>query len=361
MRPRTLAHINLGALRHNLLAIKAMAPHSQLMAVVKANAYGHGLAGISKALQEADGCAVATVEEAATLRENGWQGRLLLLQGFADTSELDASIELNADVVLHQQSQLDLLANSGRKLTQAVWIKLETGMHRLGFELDQLPRLSQQLCANQVHVLTHFAEAEEKNSAAVQGQIFRFENTVHGLGYSKSMANSAAILNYPQSHADWVRSGLMVYGVSPLAEGTGKDLGLLPVMTFSSRLLAVKTCQAGDQVGYGSTYTCNDEMLIGTVAVGYGDGYPWQASSRSDGQTQVLIAGALCPIIGRVSMDMLAVDLRPVEELGIPVTEGETVILWGEGLPVEEVACSIGTIAYELLCGLSGRVKYLYE
>lgn len=330
------------------------------MAVVKANAYGHGIAGITTALQSADCCAVATIEEATTLRENGWQGRLLLLQGFVDKQELEAAIELNAETVIHQQSQLGLLAKSGHKLEQPVWIKLETGMHRLGFEPDQFPSLCEQFPIDQLRVMTHFASAEESNNTSVLKQIGLFEKACQGLTYQRSMANSAAILNYPQSHADWVRSGLMIYGVSPLAEGCGKDLGLQPVMTFSARMLTVKTCRSGDQLGYGSTYTCSQEMQVGTVAVGYGDGYPWQASSRPNSQTNVLIADVLCPVIGRVSMDMLAVDLRPLEKLNTQVQAGADVILWGQGLPVEDIARSIGSIPYELLCGLSGRVHYQY-
>ncbi len=361
MRPRTLAHINLDALRHNVQCIQAMAPQSQLMAVVKANAYGHGIAGITTALQGADCCAVATLEEARALRQNGWQGRLLLLQGVADKQEAKAAIELDAEVVLHQQDQIDLLTEYALKPSQPVWIKLETGMHRLGFELDQLPALCQQLPTNQIHLMSHFASAEESNNASVLKQIELFENASSGLAYQRSMANSAAIINYPQSHADWVRSGLMVYGVSPLAEGCGKDLGLQPVMTFSARMLAVRTCHSGDHVGYGSSYTCSEEMQVGTVAVGYGDGYPWQASSRPSSQTNVLIADVLCPIIGRVSMDMLAVDLRPLEKLNIQAQAGDDVILWGQGLPVEDIARSIGSIPYELLCGLSGRVCYQYK
>ncbi len=331
------------------------------MAVVKANAYGHGIAGITSALQGADCCAVATLEEASSLRQNDWQGRLLLLQGFADKQELEAAIELNAEVVLHQHSQLDLLAKYVNKLKQPVWVKLETGMHRLGFELDQFPALCQKFSVDQLHVMTHFASADESNNASVLKQIELFENACQGLTYQRSMANSAAILNYPQSHADWVRSGLMIYGVSPLAEGCGKDLGLQPVMTFSARMLTVKTCHSGDQLGYGSTYTCSQKMQVGTVAVGYGDGYPWQASSRPNAQTNVLIADVLCPVIGRVSMDMLAVDLRPLEKLNIQVQAGVDVILWGQGLPVEDIARSIGSIPYELLCGMSGRVCYQYE
>ena len=361
MRPRTLAHIDLDALRHNLQCIRAMASQSKLIAVVKANAYGHGLAGITTALEAADCCAVATVEEAATLRDNGWQGRLLLLQGFADRQELEASIELNTELVIHQQSQLDLLAESGCKLKQKVWIKLETGMHRLGFPLEQFPALCQQFPARQINVMTHFASAEEDNNASVIDQFSRFQAALNGTTYSRSMANSAAIVNYPQSHADWVRSGLMIYGVSPLATGSGQDLGLRPVMTFSARLLAIQTCRSGDMVGYGSTYKCSEDMQVATIAVGYGDGYPWQASSRPDRQTNVLLAGQLCPIIGRVSMDMLAIDLRPLQKLNIKVEAGDEVILWGEGLPVEDIARSIESIPYELLCGLSGRVNYRYE
>ena len=361
MQYRTVAKIDLSAIAHNISVIQQLAPQSQLMAVVKANAYGHGLAAVTPALWAADATAVATLEEAATLRANGWQGRLMLLQGFATAAELDAAIELQTEVVVHQPSQLALLEASGKKLKQRVWIKLETGMNRLGFPADKVAVISQKLQSYQLGLMTHFASADEAGNSSVLEQISRFESAVNGLDFPRTLANSAATINYPQAHADMVRCGLMLFGVSPLADGCGADLGLQPVMRFSSRLLTVKQCQRGDLVGYSGTYSCPQDMPIGVVAIGYGDGYPWHASSHAGvNPTMLMIKGVECPVIGRVSMDMLAVDLRPLDSLGVGVEQGDEVILWGPELPIENLARSIGSIPYELLCGLTGRVSYQY-
>ncbi len=362
MHARTLAKIDLKALAHNLEIIRKLVPKSQLMAVVKANAYGHGLSSIVSALASADATGVATVEEAASLRENGWRGRLMLLQGFANIAELNTAIELETEVVIHQASQLTLLENSGKKLQQRIWIKLETGMNRLGFPAHQAAKLCQRLEQYQLGLMTHFACADELECPSVLTQISRFEEAVKGFDLPKTLANSAATLNYPQAHADMVRCGLMLFGVSPLASGCGADLGLRPVMRFCSRLLTVKRCQRGDSVGYNSTYTCEENMPVGVVAIGYGDGYPWHASSDTGANpVMLMLAGVACPVIGRVSMDMLAIDLRPLKLRNIQVQQGAEVILWGPELPIENLARSIGSIPYELLCGLTGRVNYQYK
>ncbi|MCF6226560.1 MAG: alanine racemase [Xanthomonadales bacterium] len=362
MQFRTLARIDLNALTHNISVIAKLAPQSLLMAVVKANAYGHGLASITPALATADAAGVATLEEATTLRANGWQGRLVLLQGFANVAELDAAIELETEVVVHQHSQLELLATRRDSFKQRLWIKLETGMNRLGFPADQLNAILQQLQQYPLGLMTHFASADEPDNSSVLAQISRFEATVAGIDLPKTLANSAAILNYPQAHGDMVRCGLMLFGVSPLAQGCGANLGLRPVMRFSSRLLAVKACQAGDLVGYNGTYSCSENMPIGVVAIGYGDGYPYLASSHTGEKSAMLmLKGVKCPIVGRVSMDMLSIDLRPLQALGVQAESGDEVILWGPELPVENLACSIGSIPYELLCGLTGRVNYQYH
>lgn len=362
MQFRTVAQIDLSALAHNISVIQKLAPQSLLMAVVKANAYGHGLAAVTPALAAAGATAVATVEEAATLRTNGWQGRLMLLQGFATAAELEAAIELETEVVVHQSSQLELLATKGQDLNSRVWIKLETGMNRLGFPASQMKAISQQLQQYQLGFMTHFASADEIDNPSVLAQISHFESAVGGLDLPKTLANSAATLNYPQAHADMVRCGLMLFGVSPLLEGCGADLGLHPVMRFSSRLLTLKQCSRGDLVGYSGTYSCPQDMPVGVVAIGYGDGYPWHASSHAGVKPAMLmIKGVECPVVGRVSMDMLAVDLRPLESVGIRVEQGDEVILWGPELPIENLARSIGSIPYELLCGLTGRVSYQYR
>ncbi|MCF6264687.1 MAG: alanine racemase [Xanthomonadales bacterium] len=366
MQFRTLARIDLSALAHNISVIAKLAPQSQLMAVVKANAYGHGLASVTPvltaALAAADAAGVATLEEATTLRANGWQGRLMLLQGFANAQELDAAIELETEVVVHQHAQLELLAARADSFKQRVWVKLETGMNRLGFPADQLNAILQQLQQYTLGLMTHFAAADETDNPSVLAQISRFEAAVSEIDLPKTLANSAATINYPQAHADMVRCGLMLFGVSPLAQGCGADLGLRPVMRFSSRLLAVKKCQAGDLIGYNGTYSCPENMPIGVVAIGYGDGYPYLVSNRTgDKPAMLMLKGVKCPVVGRVSMDMLAIDLRPLETLGVQAEQGEEVILWGPELPVENLARSIGSIPYELLCGLTGRVNYQYH
>jgi len=360
---RTRARIDLSALAHNISVIAELAPQSLVMAVVKANAYGHGLASVTPALKAAGAVGVATPEEAATLRANGWQGRLILLQGLANAAELDTAIELGAEVVVHQHSQLELLLTAqGDKFKQRVWIKLETGMHRLGFSADQLSAILSSLQQYPLGLMTHFASADEPDNPSVLAQISRFESAVSEIDLPKTLANSAGIINYPQAHADMVRCGLMLFGVSPLAQGCGADLGLQPVMRFSSRLLAVKPCQAGDLVGYNGTYSCPEKMSIGVVAIGYGDGYPYRASSRTGEQAaMVMLKGVECPVIGRVSMDMLTIDLRPLKALSVQVEPGDEVILWGPELPIENLARSIRTIPYELLCGLTGRVNYQYH
>jgi len=358
---RTLARIDLSAIAHNISVVRSLAPQSLLMAVVKANAYGHGLASITAALATVGAAGVATLEEAATLRANGWQGRLMLLQGFANAAELDAAIELETEVVVHQNFQLELLAARGNGFKQRVWIKLESGMHRLGFPADQLSAILSRLKAYPLGLMTHFASADEVDKSSVLTQISRFETAVSGVDLPKTLANSAAILNYPQAHADMVRCGLMLFGVSPLPQGCGADLGLRPVMRFCARLLAVKQCWAGDLVGYNGTYNCPEYMSIGVVAIGYGDGYPYLASSSTERTpAMVMLKGVKCPVVGRVSMDMLAIDLRPLKTLDIQVEQGCEVVLWGPELPVENLARSIGTIPYELLCGLTGRVNYQY-
>ncbi|MEM9057813.1 MAG: alanine racemase, partial [Pseudomonadota bacterium] len=320
-------------------------------------AYGHGADALVPALDHADGCAVARLAEAVALRRAGWGGRVVVLGGARTPGELQRAADLGADLVVHTQEQVAMLTSARLAAPVEVWLKLDTGMHRLGFDAhgfstarDALNRCD--AVAGAVRLMTHLACADERGSAHTQGQLDAFAGAVDGVTGERSVANSAGVLAWPDSHGDWVRPGLMLYGVSPFAGESAASLGLTPVMTLESRLIAVKTVPAGGAVGYGATWTATAPTRLGIVAVGYGDGYPWRLGTGGAPGAAVLIDGQRCPLVGRVSMDMVAVSLE-----GCPgARRGDPVVLWGEGLPVEEVAAWAGTIPYELLCGIASRV-----
>lgn len=347
------AEINTQALRNNLQQVRNAAPECSIMAVIKANAYGHGLVSIAKALQQADGFAVACLAEAQQLRDAGIQKPLLLLQGIQNASELAQAQRLALELVVHHKGQIDLLEQTASTVPIKVWLKVDTGMHRLGVALREADDCWQRLqtCPSvdaSVHLMTHLANADDVNDQTTQRQINRFYDLHAASDAQCSIANSAGILAWPTSHANWVRPGIMLYGVSPFIDGEAAHSGLQPVMTLTSQLIAVKTLLKGATVGYGGSWECPEDMPVGIVSIGYGDGYPRHAASG----TPVLVNGQRVPLIGRVSMDMLCVDLRNVPEAHV----GDSVTLWGEGLAVEEVARYAGTIAYELLCQITGRV-----
>jgi alanine racemase len=347
MRP-IRARIDSGALRHNLGVAKRRAPRSRTWAVVKANAYGHGLARAAAALAAADGLALIELEAALALRRSGERRPILLLQGFYAPQELEAIAAHALAVVVHDAEQLAILekARLGKKL--AVYAKLNTGMNRLGFPEEDFRNALERLraCAGEITLMTHFADADGK--CGVQWQLARFEAATAGVELPRSLANSAAILRYPQTHADWVRPGIMLYGCSPFPDEGAKQLGLKPVMTVSSELVAVRGLSAGDSVGYGCTFTADGPLRVGIVACGYADGYPRHAPTG----TPILVCGKRTRTLGRVAMDMLFADLTGIPEAAV----GSPVTLWGEGLSADEVAASAGTVSYELLCALSPRV-----
>lgn len=348
----TCARINLQALQHNLGIARQYAGQSKVMAVIKANGYGHDMASVAHALIEADGFAVATVDEAIELREIGISQPIVLLEGPFSTDELGLIRGYQLQVCIHNDEQIEMLEQAlpGNEIT--VWLKLDTGMNRLGFAPEQAVEKYQRLfdCEHveQVHLLTHFACADTPGHVLNSQQLGQFNSVTSGLHGQRSLANSAALLRQPASHADWVRPGIMLYGASPLAGIEAVALGLQPVMTLRSELIAIKHCQAGDTVGYGADWQCPEDMQVGVVAIGYGDGYPRHAPPG----TPVLVNGTRTRLVGRVSMDMITVDLRPVKNAKV----GSEVVLWGEDLPADEVAMHAGTIAYDLFCGITNRV-----
>lgn len=344
------ARINLAALRNNLEVVRRSAPRSQIMAVVKANGYGHGLLRVADALRLADGFAVLNIGEAAALRDAGFKQPILLLEGFFDASELSAIADLQLDIVVHSIWQIEALTAMSAATKIGVFLKLNSGMNRLGFRPAEfgvaLDKLKSNAAVRQITLMTHFASADE--GAGVGAQLAIFSNVVDSLEMPCSLANSAAILHYPESHADWVRPGIMLYGCSPFADQNAAEFGLMPAMTLTSEIIAVQELAAGDKLGYGANFVADRSMRIGVVACGYADGYPRHAPTG----TPILVAGQRSRTLGRVSMDMLFADLTEVPDAGM----GSAVTLWGEGMPVEAVAQAAGTISYEVLCALAPRV-----
>lgn len=348
----TRATIDLDALRHNLQRVRSAAPNSRVMAAIKANGYGHGLVRVAKALDGADGFGVASIEEAIELRESGIEAPITLLEGFYRANEIPLLGHYGLQAVIHRSDQLAYLDEARLEQPVPVWIKVETGMHRLGFPPGEVAKAWEQLkaCGNAraVGFMTHLANADDTGDPATIRQVEVFEAAVRGFPGERAIANSAGVVGWPRTHVEWVRPGIMLYGVSPLIGRRGRDHGLKPVMTLQSELIAVTQVRAGERVGYGGTWTCPEDMPVGVAAIGYGDGYPRHAKSG----TPVLLNGLRMPLIGRVSMDMITLDLRTLPD----ARPGDRVTLWGNGLPVEEVAEWADTIAYELLCGVTRRV-----
>jgi alanine racemase len=345
------AVIRLGALKHNLGVIRDACPNSKLMAVVKANAYGHGLIPVAQNLPDVDAFAVARLPEAILLRESGVSQPIVLLAGVLSEHELRAAIENNCDIVVHCHEQIALLENHvGGKTT--AWLKFDTGMNRLGFEPDEADALIAQLRAcsavSELRLMSHLASADEVGNLETQAQLDKFQSVVADFDGAVSIANSPAALGWPQLSGDhWIRTGIALFGVSPFDAQTGAELGLKPVMKFEARLIASKPLRKGARVGYKGSYTATADTTIGIISAGYGDGYTRQFKSG----TPVLINGRQVPLIGNVSMDMITVDL------GIDASDevGDIATLWGPGLPVEEIAPWAGAIPYELVCGVMNR------
>jgi alanine racemase len=347
------AIVHTSALVNNLLVARQAAPSSKILAVVKANAYGHGLLRVAKALEECDGFGVLSLEEAVRLREAGFAQTILLLEGVFEEVELAVVAEHQLNIVIHTQEQIEWLKRAWSPVRIDVFLKLNTGMNRLGFSAEKFPQALSELqtcpVLGRITLMTHFACADE--AVGVSEQCARFTSLTQTLALPTCLANSAALLRNPETHGAWVRPGIMLYGASPFAEQSAAELGLQPAMSLVSKVIAVQQVKAGERVGYGGVYTAESEKRIGVVACGYADGYPRHASSG----TPILVDGVRTQTLGRVSMDMLYVDLTPISNANV----GSTVTLWGEGLPVEEVARAAGTISYELLCARAERVPVI--
>lgn len=351
--PRPIrASIDLEALRHNYLLARAKAGSARAFAVVKANAYGHGLDRTVRALGPlADGFALLDLAEARALRQAGLTQPIALLEGFFEPADLPVIAELGLTPAIHSEAQLAMLERAGLETSIDVMLKVNSGMNRLGFNRTTfdaaLARLRALACVGQITLMTHFARADDEEG--IGAQMAMFKSLAGGLGHPLSLANSAALLRFPEATGELVRPGIMLYGGSPMPDMySAEDLGLKPVMTLGSEIIAVQALAAGDRVGYGGTFEADGPMRIGIVACGYADGYPRHASTG----TPILVGGRRTRTLGRVSMDMLACDLTHLEEAGV----GSPVILWGNGLPADEVAAAAGTISYELFCALASRV-----
>ena len=374
----TVAHLSTENLLHNLKIIKQTAPNSKVIGMVKANAYGHGLRSIAKRLQNSiDFLGVAAIDEALQLRKAGVTTPVVLMEGVFEPEEVIIAASENFSIVFHNQQQLDWLnecsANFLIKQPINAWIKIDTGMSRLGFDLLDAKNAYQNLLTNThivnpVGVMSHFACADNKSHPLNFQQIKNFNNLLQSLknvknintkdksikdSFIKSFCNSAAIFNFSSEHYDVVRPGLALYGVSPILNQSARDLNLKPVMTLQTKIIAIKNLLKDSFVGYGARFRCHRDMTVAVIAIGYGDGYPRTAI---DG-TPVIINKKLCQIIGAVSMDMAVVDLANCNDAKI----GDPVILWGDDLPIEEIAGFTQNSVYDLLTAVQNRVKFIWS
>lgn len=366
----TQALINLAALKHNVKLTKSLSPQSKIMAVIKANAYGHGLSQIGQTLdQEVDALAVACIEEALTLRKAGVSLPILLLEYAFDATEIRIAAEQNFWLMLTSAETVDTLINIELTSPVGVWIKIDTGMHRLGLPPEKLNQTYQRLvtCSHiqaDIVLATHFACADELDNTMTVEQLNYFEKTCEKIQsantLASSLANSAAILGWPETLSNWNRPGYMLYGNSPFAGNNTNHLKISPiakqlkvVMTLQSAIINLRKIPIGESVGYGKAWTATRATKIATIAIGYGDGYPRHAKNG----TPVLINGQRVALVGRVSMDMITVDVTDLHG----VTVGDKAILWGENLDVNEVAACANTIGYELLAGMPARVPRIYS
>ena len=356
------ARIDLAALRHNYLVAKEHVSFSgtqaRAWAVIKANAYGHGMMRVAKALEDvADGFALLDLSDAVMLREAGFRQPILLLEGFFNADELESCAEYGLIPAVHRVEQLRMIREAALPMRLPIYLKLNTGMNRLGFSLEDIPQVRQELAQSaaigEITLMSHFAEAD--GGRGIEWQLARFEAIRESWPEARSfpvcVANSAAVLRYPQTAHDWVRPGVMLYGGSPFDDAAAVSLGLKPAMTLCSELIAVHEIGPGERVGYGGIFTAEGPTRVGVVACGYGDGYPRHAPTG----TPILVDGQRTRTLGRVSMDMLVCDLSDLPKADV----GSPVVLWGEGMPAEEVAAAAGTICYELFCALAPRVPVI--
>ncbi|HSW71774.1 MAG TPA: alanine racemase [Gammaproteobacteria bacterium] len=346
--------IDIPALRHNFQRVKTLTAGRFVLAMLKANAYGHSIEHIAKALPEADAFGVASLAEGLQIRSAFVKQPVVLMQGVLDQDELDQAILHNFDLVIHQAFQIEMLQRRPEINSLSVWLKINTGMNRLGFEPEEAVHRYQALqnCSivkKPIGLMTHLAQADNLNSPATVKQLQLFQTLTKNLAGPCSIANSAGILGWQEAHADWVRPGVILYGVSPFAGTSGMNYDLWPVMTLSTHLIAIQQLRKGEQVGYGGTWTAPTDMLIGVAGLGYADGYPQFAKTG----TPVLVQGTRCPLVGRVSMDMITIDLRDHPHPKI----GGTVTLWGTKLPIETVSQHCDTSPYELLCRVTTRAR----
>ena len=352
------AVVRLEHLAHNLNTLRKFAPQSKIMAVVKADAYGHGLVEAARALNQADAFAVACANEALTLRSAGILHPIVCLQGFTDSQQLQQIADANVQAVIHSDYQIKLLTGCKLKQPIQIWLKIDTGMTRLGVAPQNAAKVYQQLLESnrvaKIRVMTHFANADLLDEKVTQHQLKLFEQGCKEIpACEKSTANSAATLAFSNTHYDWVRPGLALYGISPFQAGQSQPdtSALLPAMSLHAPIISIKNCHRGDRIGYGGTYTCQQDMRIAVAALGYADGYPRALTETS----LVSIEGNHAPIVGNISMDMITIDVSTIE-----AAVGDQVEFWGGDISVADVASAANTISYELLCGIAGRVKREY-
>ncbi len=385
-----VATIDASALRNNLDVVRRMAPRSRIIAVVKANGYGHGMIRVARALADADGLGVARLADAVALREAGVTRRILLLEGVFGAEQFALAAREQCEIVVHSPEQLDVLEQFSGSHRFVVWLKLNSGMNRLGFRVEDFAaahaRLRRCSSVSLIRVMTHLSSSEERDGArpsssatAASGQhaagadpferadavaasgrgevtatqLRIFDDAVASLGHERSVANSAAVIAWPESHQDWVRPGLMLYGMSPMPNKTAADLGLRPAMTLSTQLIAVQNIGIGEAVGYNGIWRAQRPSRIGIAAIGYGDGFP--RSTRNG--APVLVGGREAAIAGRVSMDMSAIAVTDLPD----AKPGDEVVVWGEGLPAERLAPYADTTCYELVCRVTSRVPLIWR
>jgi alanine racemase len=347
------AVIDSGALKSNLRALRGFAPQSRVVAVVKANAYGHGLVQTARALAEADAFGVARLEEGIALREAGVKQPVVLLEGIFTAEEVADAARSSFDLMVHNECQIELLEEARQVHPFVLWLKIDTGMNRLGFRPEEfaaaLTRLQRlKVPPREIRLVTHLARADEKNDAMTREQLQRFKSAVRGQHFPTSIGNSAAILRWPDAHGAWIRPGIALYGVSPFADASAVSFGLRPAMTLETTVIATRRVTRGEAVGYGAAWHAERDTTIAILAGGYGDCLPRSLGNGSP----VLINGQRAPLVGRVSMDMIAVNVDGIADVHV----GSRGLLWGAGLSVEEIAAHAGTIPYELLCGVRQRV-----
>ncbi len=349
------ATFNTKALSNNLKKVRELAPKSKVMAVLKANAYGHGLIEAAQSISSAEGFSVLSVSEAIELREYGFDQYILLLEGFFSPYEVSICSQMQIGAVVHNQQQIDYILKNKPKKPVDIHLKINTGMNRLGISPGHcneiLKLLENSPYVGNIILMTHFANAD--GPIGIDDQLMRFKKATDTFSNEKSVANSAAIIKFKESHMDWVRPGIMLYGASPFEDMTSKAIGLEPVMSMTSDIIAVQELNEGQSVGYGSAYVASKKITVGIVACGYADGYPRHAPSG----TPIMVGGQKTFTVGRVSMDMLYADITELSDIGI----GSSVELWGNNVSVDEVAKKANTVGYELLCAISSSKRVPME